>query len=261
MGQGRREGAKGETLGVALCCWANTAFQMNLVLPLKHQKLRAKWHSITSHTTLTYISAVRTWNLTRSCLLNNAVKCQWCMNGWVWSNGGMIMTGENWSTGRKILYSMGGRWMNEYGAMVEWYWQGKTEVLWEKHYTAWVVDEWIWSNGGMILTGENGSPGRKTLYSMGGRWMNEYGAMEEWYWQEETEILGEKHYTAWVVDEWMIMEQWWKDTDREKLKYWWQKCPSTILSTTNSAWTGPGLEDGSLWWEASDSSTESWQKK
>ena len=51
------------------------------------------------------------------------------MDGWVWSDGGMILTGENWSTGRKTLYSVGGRWMNEYGAMVEWYWQGKTEVL------------------------------------------------------------------------------------------------------------------------------------
>ena len=48
------------------------------------------------------------------------------MNEWVWSNGGMILTGENWSTGRKTLYSVGGRWMNEYGAMVEWYWQGET---------------------------------------------------------------------------------------------------------------------------------------
>ena len=47
------------------------------------------------------------------------------MNEWVWSNGGMILTVENWSTGRKTLYSVGGRWMNEYGAMVEWYWQGK----------------------------------------------------------------------------------------------------------------------------------------
>ena len=47
---------------------------------------------------------------------------------WVWSNGGMILTGENWSTGRKTLYSAGGRWIDEYGAMVEWYWQGKTEV-------------------------------------------------------------------------------------------------------------------------------------
>jgi hypothetical protein len=53
------------------------------------------------------------------------------MNGWEWSNGGMILTGENWSTGRKTLYSVGGRWMNEYGAMVEYYWQGKTLVLWE----------------------------------------------------------------------------------------------------------------------------------
>jgi hypothetical protein len=25
----------------------------------------------------------------------------------------------NWSTGRKTLYSVGGRWMNKYGALVE----------------------------------------------------------------------------------------------------------------------------------------------
>ena len=31
----------------------------------------------------------------------------------------------------------------------------------------------------------------------------------------ETEVLGEKQYTAWVVDGWMRMEQWWNDTDRE----------------------------------------------
>ena len=60
------------------------------------------------------------------------------MNEWVWSNGGMVLTGENWSTGRKTLYSVGGRWMDEYGAMVEWYWQGRTEVFGEKH-TAWVL--------------------------------------------------------------------------------------------------------------------------
>ena len=30
----------------------------------------------------------------------------------------------------------------------------------------------------------------------------------------ETEVLGEKHYTAWVVDELMSMEHWWNDTDR-----------------------------------------------
>ena len=136
------------------------------------------------------------------------------MNEWVWSNGGMILTGENWSTGRKTLYSVGGRWMDEYGAMVEWYWQGKTEVLGEKHYTVCVVDEWIWRYGGMILTGENWSSGRKTLYSVGGRWMNEYGAMVERYWQGKTEVLGEEHYTAWVVDGWMSMEQLWNDTER-----------------------------------------------
>jgi len=51
-------------------------------------------------------------------------------------------------------------------------------------------------------------------------WMNEYGVMVEWYWQGRTEVQGEKHYTAWVVDEWMSMEQWWNDTDRGKLEYW-----------------------------------------
>ena len=30
----------------------------------------------------------------------------------------------------------------------------------------------------------------------------------------ETEVLGEKHYTAWVADGWMGMEQWWNDSDR-----------------------------------------------
>ena len=46
------------------------------------------------------------------------------MDEWVWRNGGMILTGENWSTGIKTLYSVGGRWMNEYWTMVEWFWQG-----------------------------------------------------------------------------------------------------------------------------------------
>ena len=53
--------------------------------------------------------------------------------------------------------------------------------------------------------------------------MNEYGAMVEWYWQGKTEVLGEKHYKAWVVDGWMSMEQWWNDTDRGKLKFWEKK--------------------------------------
>jgi len=32
----------------------------------------------------------------------------------------------------KTLHSVGGRWMNEYGALVEWYWQGETELLVKK---------------------------------------------------------------------------------------------------------------------------------
>jgi len=43
----------------------------------------------------------------------------------------------------------------------------------------------VWSNGGMVLIGE-------------------------------TEVLGEKHYTVWVVDGWVSVEQWWNDTDRGK---------------------------------------------
>jgi len=51
------------------------------------------------------------------------------------------------------------------------------------------MNGFVWSNGGMILAGE-------------------------------TEVLGEKHYTFWVVDEWMSVEKWWNDTERGKLKYW-----------------------------------------
>jgi len=49
----------------------------------------------------------------------NIIQRGWYMDGWVWSNGGMILTGENWSIGRETLYSVGGRWMDVYGAMVE----------------------------------------------------------------------------------------------------------------------------------------------
>ena len=98
--------------------------------------------------------------------------------------------------------------MDEYGAMVEWYWQGKTEILGEKQYSVWGVDEWMnmeqWWND--TDRGKLNS-GRKTVYSVGGRWMNEYGALVEWYWQGKIEILREKQYTVWGVDEWMSMEQ------------------------------------------------------
>jgi len=77
---------------------------------------------------------------------------------------------------------------------------------------------WVWSIGGMVKTAENWSSGRETLYSVGGRWMNGYGALVEWYWQGKIEVLGEKHYIAWVVGEWMGMEHWWNGTDRGKQK-------------------------------------------
>jgi hypothetical protein len=81
------------------------------------------------------------------------------------------------------------------------------------------MNEWVWSNGGMMLTGENWSTERKTLYSVGGEWMNDYGALVEWFWQGKPEILLEKSYTVWVVYEWMSMKQGWNDTDPGKLKY------------------------------------------
>jgi len=56
---------------------------------------------------------------------------------------------------------------------------GETDVLGGRH-TAWVVDGWMsmvqwWNDTDM----GNRSTGRKTLYSVGGRWMDEYGAMVE----------------------------------------------------------------------------------
>jgi hypothetical protein len=82
------------------------------------------------------------------------------------------------------------------------------------------MDEWVWSIGGMILTGENWSTGRETLYSVGGRWMNVYVALVEWFYRGKTEVLGEEHFIALVVNVLMCMEHWWNDTDRGKLKYW-----------------------------------------
>jgi hypothetical protein len=53
--------------------------------------------------------------------------------------------------------------------------------------------------------------------------------MVEWYWQGKTEVQGEKHYTACVVDEWMSKEQRWNDTDRMYSYQIW-------LSVTISKW-------------------------
>ena len=31
--------------------------------------------------------------------------------------------------------------------------------------------------------------------------------------REETDVLGEKYFTVWVVDGWISVEQWWNGTD------------------------------------------------
>ena len=49
--------------------------------------------------------------------------------------------------------------------------------------------------------------------------MNGYGAMVEWYWQGESEVLVGKHYIVCVVGERMGMERWWNGTGRGKLKF------------------------------------------
>ena len=66
------------------------------------------------------------------------------------------------------------------GIILKW----EIEVPGEKHYTASMVEEWMgmehWWND---TDRGNWSTGRKTVYSVGGRWKNEYGALVEWYWQ------------------------------------------------------------------------------
>ena len=84
---------------------------------------------------------------------------------------------------RNVIQWVVGEWMS-----MEHWWndidRGKL-MYWERNIIlrGWQLNEWEWSIGGIILTGE-------------------------------TEVLGEKHYRAWVVDGWMSMEQWWNDTDR-----------------------------------------------
>ena len=81
------------------------------------------------------------------------------------------------------------------------------------------MNKWVWSIGGMILTGETEVLGEKHYTALVA---DEWISMELWWidTDRETEVLGEKHYTAWVADEWMSMEYWWNDTDRGELKCW-----------------------------------------
>ena len=44
----------------------------------------------------------------------------------------MILKGENWNIWRKILYIFGVRKTNDYVAIVEWHWNGKSKIIWRK---------------------------------------------------------------------------------------------------------------------------------
>jgi len=43
----------------------------------------------------------------------------------------------------------------------------------------------------------------------------------------ETEVLGEKHYTLWVVG------KWWNDTDRGRLKCWEKNYEASVVDVNN----------------------------
>ena len=67
----------------------------------------------------------------------------------------------------------------------------------------------------------------------------------------ETEVLGEKHYTAWVVDGWMSVAQWWNDTDRGK----------RVLGEKHTTWVVDGLMSMAQWWNGTDrGKLEYWEK-
>jgi len=57
----------------------------------------------------------------------------------------------------------------------------------------------------MVLIGGNWSTERETC-SVGVRWMYACGSMMDWFWQSVTEVLLEIHYIAWVVGEWIVVD-------------------------------------------------------
>ena len=82
--------------------------------------------------------------------------------------------------------------MNEYEAVVEWYWQGKIIYLKKNNVNSLgQVNEWEWSFGGMIL-------------------------------RREIDLLEEKQYKVFGASESMIMGQWRKDTNRGN-RFIWRK--------------------------------------
>ena len=65
--------------------------------------------------------------------------------------------------------------------------------------------------------GENWSREWKILYTVGGREINVTGAVVGTYLQGKSEVLGEKCYTDLLIDKWMIIKQYYKDTEWRSL--------------------------------------------
>jgi hypothetical protein len=89
------------------------------------------------------------------------------------------------------------------------------------------MNEWVRSIGGMLLTEETEVLGEKH-YTV---WV-----VDEWIWSYggiwltgETEVLGQKHYTVSVVDGWMSMEHWWNDTDRGNWSTWRKHYTASVV--------------------------------
>jgi len=63
----------------------------------------------------------------------------------------------------------------------------------------------------------------------------------------ETEVLGEKHYTASVVDGRISIEHWWNNTERRNLKYWKKNHSHCHFVHHKSHIDWPGTEVASPW--------------
>ena len=91
------------------------------------------------------------------------------------------------------------------------------------------MNEWVWSIAGMILTGKIEVQGEKH-YSA--------SVVDDWiiveHLRNDTDrgnwSTGRKTYTALVVDDWMSMEHWFIDTDRGK----WSSGRKTLYSVSGS---------------------------
>ena len=144
------------------------------------------------------INCQQFWKQVTSSRFVFLIYCQYSNEQWVGENGfwSGICKGRCLPVARII--SVSERWMNKYGTLVEWHWQGNWSARRKTLYS--VGSSWMIENGALVEWHWQGnwSAGRKTLYSVGGRWMNDYGTLVEWYWQ------GKLKY--WEKN---IIQRWW----------------------------------------------------